>query len=48
MSRRQLLNILIKKFEIENSIEKRAKLIKKLKEYKKSLIYEVVTGKKKA
>ena len=32
--------------EIERSIEKRTKLIEKLQEYKKSLIYEVVTGKK--
>lgn len=32
--------------EIESSIEKRVKLIEKLEEYKKSLIYEVVTGKK--
>lgn len=32
--------------EIERDIEKREKLIEKLQEYKKSLIYEVVTGKK--
>jgi type I restriction enzyme S subunit len=32
--------------EIEKSIEKRNRLIKNLQEYKKALIYEVVTGKK--
>ena len=31
---------------IEVEIDKRNKLIKKYQEYKKSLIYEVVTGKK--
>ena len=32
--------------EIENAISKKEKLITKLIEYKKSLIYEVVTGKR--
>lgn len=31
---------------IDKSIEKKQAIIEKLKEYKKSLIYEVVTGKK--
>ena len=32
---------------IDSAIEKKQAIIEKLKEYKKSLIYEVVTGKKK-
>ena len=32
--------------KIDNEIEKREKLLEKVLEYKKSLIYEVVTGKK--
>ena len=36
----------IKCKEIENIIEKKLRIIFKLTDYKKSLIYEVVTGKK--
>ena len=42
-----IANYLDKKcFSIDSSIEKKQTLIEKLTEYKKSLIYEVVTGKK--
>lgn len=43
----EIVNYLDKKcFAIDSAIEKKQAIIEKLKEYKKSLIYEVVTGKK--
>ncbi len=45
----QIVDYLDKKCSaIDKSIEKKQAIIEKLKEYKKSLIYEVVTGKRKA
>lgn len=43
----QIVNYLDKKCSaIDKSIEQKQAIIEKLKEYKKSLIYEVVTGKR--
>lgn len=43
----EIVNYLDKKcFAIDSAIEKKQAIIEKLKEYKKSLIYEVVTGKR--
>ena len=43
----QIVNYLDKKcYAIDKSIEQKQAIIEKLKEYKKSLIYEVVTGKR--
>lgn len=44
---KQIADYLDKKYSaIDSAIEKKQAIIEKLKEYKKSLIYEVVTGKK--
>ena len=47
VEQQRIANFLDKKCnEIELAIQKKQRMIEKLSDYKKSLIYEVVTGKK--